>query len=45
MRKTIQFTLLIILAAFTFQSCQDQDDVSSTPANLGLAEKVFSIFI
>ena len=41
MRKTIQFTLLIILAAFTFQSCQDQDDVSSTPANLEIQDFIW----
>ena len=31
MKKTFQFTLLLFLAIFTLQSCQDNDDVAATP--------------
>ena len=30
MKKTFQFTLLLLTAVFTFQSCQDNDDVAPT---------------
>jgi len=33
MRTTFKFIIIFLLAAFTFQSCQDQDDVA-TPNNL-----------
>lgn len=40
MRTTFKFTLLLFLAALTFQSCQDQDDVAA-PINLEIQDFIW----
>ena len=40
MKKIFQFTLLLFIAGFTFQSCQDNDDVAPT-ANLEVQDFIW----
>jgi carboxyl-terminal processing protease len=40
MRTTFKFTLLLFLAALTFQSCQDQDDLAA-PINLEVQDFIW----
>lgn len=40
MKTTYKFTLLLFLAAFTFQSCQDQDDLAA-PINLEVQDFIW----
>ncbi|KIA87674.1 S41 family peptidase [Flavobacterium sp. AED] len=40
MKKTFQLTLLLFLAVFTFQSCQDNDDVAA-PVNLDIQDFIW----
>ena len=40
MKKTFQFTFLLFIVAFTFQSCQDNDDVAPT-ANLEVQDFIW----
>jgi carboxyl-terminal processing protease len=40
MRTTFKFTLLLFLAAFSFQSCQDQDDLAA-PINLEVQDFIW----
>ena len=42
MKKTFQFTLLLLVAAFTFQACQDNDDtVTPAPVNLEVQDFIW----
>ena len=40
MKSKIHFIILLLLAVFTFQSCQDQDDVTA-PANLDVQDFIW----
>jgi carboxyl-terminal processing protease len=40
MKKTFQFTLLLIIALFTFQGCQDMDDVAA-PMDLEIKDFIW----
>ena len=40
MKKTVQFTLLLFIAVFIFQSCQDNDDVAPS-ANLEVQDFIW----
>ena len=42
MKKTFQFTLLLLVVAFTFQACQDNDDtVTPAPVNLEVQDFIW----
>ena len=40
MKKTFQFTLLLIISLFTFQGCQDMDDVAA-PMDLEIKDFIW----